>query len=415
MPIRRSSPAAAAWWSRPGLDFVQGDLQLGGHSLAGLARRHGTPLYVYDGTRVRDNLGRLQAALAVTGLNTRVFYAMKSNRFTPLLASLHALGRCGIDTCSPAEVRHARAAGFAPEQISFTGTSLSDADLRDLLRHDGLILNLDSRHDIARVGRLAPGRRVGLRINPGLGLGYRRNRLLRYAGGGGTKFGLHRKQFATALREARAAGLVVEGLHFHTGCGFLTPQLPVLDQIFRTCAGFIRQVSGLRYLNLGGGLGIPLVPGDHPLDLGAWTDLVTRHFGKSGAEIWCEPGDYLVKDAGVLILEVNTVETKGRTLYAGVNGGFSIHLEPAFYQLPLCPVPGRAPSPRAKLRPTTIAGNINEALDLLHRDAALPPLRNGDLLAFLNAGGYGASMASNHCLRGTFAEIFLPARAAASS
>jgi diaminopimelate decarboxylase len=140
MPIRRSSPAAAAWWSRPGLDFVQGDLQLGGHSLAGLARRHGTPLYVYDGTRVRDNLGRLQAALAVTGLNTRVFYAMKSNRFTPLLASLHALGRCGIDTCSPAEVRHARAAGFAPEQISFTGTSLSDADLRDLLRHDGLIL-----------------------------------------------------------------------------------------------------------------------------------------------------------------------------------------------------------------------------------------------------------------------------------
>ncbi len=413
MPSRRPSSARTVWWTRPGLGYRGSDLELGGRSLATLGQRHGTPLYVYDGARIRDNLGRLQAALTATGLRTRVFYAMKSNRFTPLLAWLQGLGQCGIDTCSPTEVRQARAAGFDPAQISFTGTSLSDADLRDLLRHDGPILNLDSQHDIARVAKLAPGRRVGLRINPGLGIGYRRNRLLRYAGGGGTKFGIHREQFAAALRQARAAGLVVEGLHFHTGCGFLTPQLPVLDQIFKACAWFVRQVPGLRYVNVGGGLGIPLVPGDRPLDLDTWAALVARHWGKLGCEVWCEPGDYLVKDAGALLLEVNTVETKGRTLYAGVNGGFSIHLEPAFYQLPLWPVPCRAPAPRAALRPTTIAGNINEALDLLHRDAPLPPLRNGDLLAFLNAGGYGAAMASNHCLRGTFAEVFLPPEAAA--
>lgn len=415
MPPARPASSLTPWWTRPGLGYVGRHLTLAGHDVGTLARRHGTPLYVYDGARIRDNLGRLRAALDRSGLRTRVFYAMKSNRFAPLLAWLQGLGLCGIDTCSPAEVRHARVAGFEPAQISFTGTSLSDADLRDVLRHDGLILNLDSRHDIARMGALAPGRRVGLRINPGLGIGYRRNRLLRYAGGVGTKFGIHREQFAAALRQARAAGLVVEGLHVHTGCGFLTPQLPVLDQIFKACAWFVRQVPGLRYLNVGGGLGIPLVPGDRPLDLDAWAALVARHFGRLGCEIWCEPGDYLVKDAGVLLLEVNTVETKGRTLYAGVNGGFSIHLEPAFYQLPLWPVPSRAPSPRAVLRPTTIAGNINEALDILHRDALLPPLSNGDLLAFLNAGGYGASMASNHCLRGTFVEAFLPPPEVAAS
>jgi len=404
-PPRSRRPAA--WWSRDGLGYADGDLQLAGRSLAGLAREAGTPLYVYDAARVRANLERLRAALAARGLAHRVFYAMKSNRHAPLLAWLRGLGLCGIDTCSPAEVRHARAAGFRPDQISFTGTSLSDADLRELLTRRGLIFNLDSQHDIARTAALAPGRRVGLRVNPGLGIGYRRNHLLRYAGGGGTKFGLHRAQFPAALRRARAAGLTVEGLHFHTGCGFLTPQLPVLDEIFSACAWFVRQVPGLRYLNLGGGLGIPLVPGDRPLDLDAWSALVARHFGGLGCEIWCEPGDYLVKDAGVLVLEVNTVEVKGSTLYAGVNGGFSIHLEPAFYGLPLWPVPCREPGPRARLRPVTIAGNINEALDLLHRDALLPPLRNGDLLAFLNAGGYGAAMASNHCLRGFFQERFL--------
>ncbi|MCX6934511.1 MAG: diaminopimelate decarboxylase, partial [Verrucomicrobia bacterium] len=109
----------------------------------------------------------------------------------------------------------------------------------------------------------------------------------------------------------------------------------------------------------------------------------------------------------LLLLEVNTVERKGSTLYAGVNGGFQLHIEPAFYQLPLVPVPVKAAGARARLRPTTIAGHINEALDLLHRDALLPPLVNGDLLAFLNAGGYGASMASNHCMRGAFNEHLL--------
>jgi hypothetical protein len=104
----------------------------------------------------------------------------------------------------------------------------------------------------------------------------------------------------------------------------------------------VAQVPRLRYFNLGGGLGIPLIAADRPLDLTAWSALVARQFGGHGFEVWCEPGDYLVKDAGLLLLEVNTVERKGRTLFAGVNGGFQLHPDPAFYQLPLLPVPVRA-------------------------------------------------------------------------
>jgi len=405
---QRGSSQSAPWWQRPGLGYQRSHLTVAGHSLEALAARHGTPLYVYDLGRVVANLQRLRQALAELGTPHRVFYALKSNRHPDVLAALRQAGIHGLDTCSPGEVDLARGAGFAANRISFTGTSLSDRDLDRLLKHPDLILNCDSIHDLERVAERAPGHRVGLRINPGLGIGYRRNRMLRYAGGSGTKFGLHREQFTTALRIARRRGLVVEGLHFHTGCGFLTPQLPVLDKIFRACRWFVDQLPALRYLNVGGGLGIPLVPEDAALDLTAWTALLRRHWAGAATEIWSEPGDYLVKDAGVLVLEANTVETKGTTRYVGVNGGFSVHPEPAFYDLPLWPVSCRAPQPRGRLETVTIAGNINEALDILHADARLPRLANGDLLAFLNAGGYGAAMASNHCLRGDFTEIAVP-------
>jgi len=397
------------WWARAGLAYARQHLCIAGHSVADLAAQHSSPLYLYDETRVHENLGRLHAAFDQAALPHRIFYAMKSNRHPELLEGLRRLGRCGVDTCSPAEVAAARAAGFAAKDISFTGTSLSDRDLAALLEHPGLILNLDSLHDIKRVAQLAPGRSVGLRINPGLGTGYRSHQRLRYAGAQDTKFGLHREQFPAALRAIRQGGLIIDGLHFHTGCGFLSPQLKGLKGIFRACTGFIEKLPRLRYLNVGGGLGIPLDATDEPLDVVAWTQLLKTHFGDWADEIWCEPGDYLVKDAGLLVLEVNTVETKGRTLFAGVNGGFSLHPEPAFYQLPIHPVPTRQPGARARLQPTTIAGNINEAHDLLHQDAMLPKLRNGDLLAFLNAGGYGAAMASRHCLRGEFQEVVLPA------
>ncbi len=413
MPRRPSAKPSSSvpWWQRSGLEYVDGVLQVGGVPVTELARTHHTPLYVYDGERIRQNLHRLQSALDAVGLSHRVLYAMKSNRHLDLLRGLRRAGVGGIDTCSPAEVRRARRAGFKSTDISYTGTSLSDLDLAELMRHPDLVLNCDSLHDIERVAALAPGRRIGLRINPGLGIGYRRNRLLRYAGGGGTKFGIHREQFATALRRARQAGLVIEGLHVHSGCGYLTPQLPVLDRIFQACEPFVAKLPHLRYLNIGGGLGIPLTADDRALDLDAWAKLVRQHWAGAADEIWCEPGDYLSKDAGVLVLEVNTVETKGRTLYAGTNGGFSLHPEPAFYSLPLHPVTCIQPSARTPLRPVTLVGNINEALDVLHAGIPFPPLRNGDLVAFLNAGGYGAAMASNHCLRGEFSEVLLPPRA----
>lgn len=402
----RPTPAAPAWWQRPGLGYRRGRLHLGNEDLERLAHSSGQPTYAYHAKRVRDNLERLRATLRRHAPDARVFYAMKANRFVPLLGVLRA-GQCGIDACSPREVLLARQCGFAEDTISYTATAVSDDDLAVLRRHPDVWINCDSLSMIRRLGQLMPGREIGIRINPGIGVGYRANRLVRYAGRRPTKFGIHESEFNEALRLAAAHKLRVTGLHVHAGCGYLTPQLAAWQKVLESALGFAAQVPGLRHLNVGGGLGIPLVAGDEPLDLDAWGHVLARTVVRTGLQVWVEPGDYLVKDSGVLLLQVNTVETKRGTRFVGVNGGFNLHIEPAFYQLPLEPVPCREPVNGARWQRVTIAGNINEALDLLATDVPLPPIAEGDWLAFLNAGGYGAAMSSNHCLRGEFAEYLV--------
>lgn len=397
----------APWWQRPDLcRDAGGRLLFDGHDVASLAARFGTPAYVYSPARISANIARLREALAATGCVHRLLYAMKANRFAPVLRHLRELG-VGLDVCSPGEVRHALACGFTLDQLSFTAGSLSTADYAALAAWPDLWVNADSLTAIRRLAEVSPGREIGLRVNPAAGLGYADNPLVRYAGATRpTKFGIHADRFSEALALADRLGLRVTGLHCHAGSGFLSPQLPALDTVLTRLAGFLDSAPGIRRLNLGGGLGIPLVAGDAPLDLAAWSATVRRHLAPRGLELTLEPGDHVVKDAGILLTEITQVESKGGTTFVGVNAGFNIHPEPAFYDLPLEPVP-------AVLRPgppgtVTIAGNINEALDLWVADFNLPPVEERDLLVFLNAGAYGSSMASAHCLRTEMSEHLLP-------
>lgn len=401
---------ARHWWARPDLDYHDGELHLAGHSLQQLAAGQSTPLYCYSAERVRIRLEQLHAALAATGLAHRVYYAMKANRFAPLLTWLRGTGLCGIDACSPNEVDLALGCGFQPDEISFTAGSLSETDLDRLARQPGLIINADSLSTLRRLGRRCPGREIGLRINPGVGVGYGDNPLLQYAGRT-TKFGIYREHLDEAIRVAAEHGLRITRLHLHVGIGYLTERLPLWEPAVKLACDFLDALPEVRLVNLGGGLGLPHTAADRPLDLGAWGGIIRRHLGPRGVTVAIEPGDFLVKDAGVLLLTVNSVERKREVEFVGVDGGFNLAVEPFFYQLPCEPVPARLAGADAwapeKLRPVSIAGNINEALDVWAGNVPLPPLAEGDLLAFLNAGGYAASMSSNHCLRGDFRERLL--------
>ncbi len=401
-----ATPDTDFWWKRDDLQYDEhGKLIFDKVSVLSMAWRHGTPCFLYSCSRVAANIRRLKSALEHTGMQHQLLYALKANRFPPLLAFIRSQG-IGLDVCSPGEVSHALDNGFELDQLSFTASNLSTADFRQLANWEPLWLNLDSLTAIRRIAEFSPGREIGLRINPSIGVGYADNPLVTYASSKPTKFGIHFDQFDEALDLASSLGLKVTGLHCHAGSGFLSPQLETYARMLEVLLHFLDRAPEVSRINLGGGLGVPLQRGDSVLDLDEWSNLVRDHLASRKLRLTIEPGDHIVKDAGILITEITQVEAKAGTTFIGVNAGFNIHPEPAFYQLPLEPVPVQRNC--GDCSRVTIAGNINEALDLWNQDIDLPPVAEGDFLAFLNAGAYGSSMASQHCLRNQFHEALLP-------
>ena len=401
LPATTESPSRP-WWQRNDLAYIDGILHFCNRNLANLPGENGTPLFLYSHSRVRANIDRIATALGQQGLRFRIFYAIKANRHPGVLAAVLDSARCGIDACSPREVALALDSGFREDQISFTGTSVSNADLDYLVEQKNVHINCDCISTIRRLGDRSPGRDIGIRVNPQIGAGYHA-RLVYHGEEKATKFGIYQDRFEEALAVASGYGLNVTALHFHCGSGFLTAGLDAFDTILERITWFFDCCPGATTINVGGGLGIPLSAADEPLDLARWAELIAVLARDRNLEVHTEPGDYLVKDAGILLLEVNTVEEKGSTVFVGVNGGFAIQNLPTFYETPLQPVPVRKRSDCVEIM-VTIAGHINEAIDLFADDITLPELREGDFLAFLNAGGYGVSAASNHCMRGEFIE-----------
>ncbi|CAA0098798.1 Diaminopimelate decarboxylase [BD1-7 clade bacterium] len=394
------------WWQRDDLSYKSNQLFFAGQNLNDICKQVGTPTFVYSAQRVRRNIERLHHALSGTGLDYDIYYAMKANRNPSILTHLCLSGLVGIDACSPQEVLHAMSCGFRPQNISFTGTSVSKDDWQFLFRQPNLKINIDSLSALKHFGEHAPGQRVGIRINPALGVGYSDNALLQYSGRDVTKFGIYQEQLDEALAIAAFYDVNIHRVHFHTGCGYLNQQLPVWSDILEAALPFIESIEDVREVNLGGGLGVPHTASDQPLDLEQWQQIIRQHFGGKGLRMAIEPGDYVLKDAGLILLETTYVEQKRDKCFVGVNGGFNLAPEPSFYSMPCEPAPcalsGNAPIT------ATIAGNINESLDVWARDVSLPALDEGDYLALLNAGGYAAAMSSNHCMRGEYHEIVIP-------
>ncbi len=402
------------WWERNELSYNQtNEIVFSGRNVQNLAEKLGTPVFLYSSDRILENIERIHLALENTGINNRIFYALKANRFAPLLTFIKLSTSCGVDVCSPAEVRHAMSCGFLPSDISYTATSVSNSDLDFLTQFPDLKLNADGLSMIRRIGERAPGRSIGIRINPAMGTGYASNELLRYSGEKPTKFGIYVSELDEALKLAEQFDLRINRVHFHTGCGYLNEQLPAWEKILEECLTMIEKIPSVEAVNLGGGLGVPLTKEDKCLDLSEWAAVIQRVFSTRSYEINVEPGTYIVKDAGVLVLEANSVETKAGKRFIGVNGGFNLTMEPVHYKLPCEPAPCVLPGPKEKcfanhsLTPATFAGNINEALDVLHEDFMFPEIEEGALLAFINAGAYTSSMSSNHCMRGEFSEYLL--------
>ena len=416
-PARTAPPAlpapAPTWWRRPGFNVAGDRLALNGQDLDALLRQNRSPLFVYDLARPAENVRALQGALQRAGLPYVTRFALKSCPDPRILAVLRALGEpgtrdgLGIDACSPGEVLHALANGWAPEAISHTGTNVSERDLDVLLAHP-IRINLDGVSQLERVGRRAPGRTVGIRINPGAGAGYTDD--LAYAGERPTKFGVTPDRLDDAIAAARRHGLVVDTVHFHAGSGWLGDQLgefeAALTRATRLLDRLLDAGFAIREVNVGGGLGRIARDGEIPVDLDAYAATIARHLAPYGVTAAFEPGDFVMKDAAVLLAEVVSVERRGGVTFVGLDVGWNVNCAYFIYGYAQEVVPLRAPM-RERTQLVTVAGHINEAGDVFAEDYPLPDVAEGEGVAILNAGGYLQAMSMTHCLRPTGSAVYL--------
>ena len=405
---------AAPWWVRPGLDVdPEGRLRIAGRDAEGLARELGTPLYAYDLARYGENARELQAALGSIEAPTRLRFAMKSNPQPEILSVFRSLGApgstesVGIDACSPGEVVRALECGWHADEISYTGTNVSDRDF-EVLVAQGIHVNLDAISQVERYGRRAPGSRVGLRIDPGAGAGYAEH--LEYSGDRPSKFGIGLERFDDALAACARHDLRVDTIHFHAGSGWLADGLAGFERALPAAVEAVERARAAGHdvaeVNVGGGLGKPARNDERPVDLRAYAAVLQRHLGPLGVTIACEPGDYLSKDAGILLGEVVTVEERRGVTFVGLDLGWNLDCAYFIYkfaqELVLC---RDADAPRTET--VTVAGHINEASDLFAVDYPMPRVDEGDIVAVLNSGGYAEAMASTHCLRPIASAVFL--------
>ena len=395
------------WWERSRLRYEGEQLCFADRAVSELVDTYGAPTLFYDRQRLQENVARLNAALAATGQPHRVYFATKSNRFGPVLGALRATGQCGIDCASPGEVRMALAAGFAPQNVSFTASAVSDEDVEAIGGLD-IRINVDSISMMHKLGRRFPGRRIGIRVNPQIGVGMSGN--LTYAGNKPSKFGIYGDRYQEALDLAAYYGFTVEGVHMHVGSGWLARGLQTFLRAADRLADFAEQLPSLRYVNVGGGIGVPHSGDDQPVDLalyaGGIASVVRPRLGRH-VEICCEPGDYLINDTSILASRVTMVERKGNEVFVGLNVGFNAHPQAAHYGFAQEILHAHR-GPARRDDPTYfVVGNINEVIDNFNERARLPEVEEGDVLVMLNAGGYGSSMSSYHCMRSPAREVML--------
>ena len=374
--------------------------------LATIAGVEGTPLYVYSAPLVRERYRAIDDAFA--GYPHAIHYALKANSTLAVARLLRELGSAA-DANSVWEVEVARAAGFEPRDIVFTGVGKSPAELECAVGLNIKAINVESGGELSRVEAIATrlGRtaRVAVRVNPDIDAKSHPH----------ISTGLKINKFGVPIDEARALVASVGGrpaiklvaVHVHVGSQITS--LDPLRRAARVAATLSREWrecgAPLEYVDLGGGLGVSYDGAQVPAQAEYVQTLVAEVRGTS-LPIVLEPGRSLMAPAGVLVARV--VDMKPRTAksdFVTLDAGMTELMRPALYGAYHAIEPVR---PRqGATREYEIVGPVCESSDVLGRDRELPPLEVGDLVAIRDAGAYGAAMASNYNRRPTPAEVLV--------
>ena len=392
----RSAPVHAPMYQFP---VVDGELQVGGMPLSRLAARVGrTPFYAYDRGLLRARVAELRAALPQ---GIKLHYEMKANPM-PAVVGLMAGLVDGIDVASAGELAVALDSGADPAEISFAGPGKRDIELRQAVAA-GVLVNLESMREVdglaAAAQELGVAARVAVRVNPDFELKGSGMKM----GGGAKPFGVDVDQVPGVLARLRGAGLTFEGFHLFAGSQNLRAEsiCEAQQKSYELALRLAPQAPGpLRFLNLGGGFGVPYFPGEQRLDMRPIGDNLARLVERARADLpqaslVIELGRYLVAEAGIYVTRILDRKISRGQVFLVTDGGLNHHLSAS----------GNFGQVVRKNYPVTIgnrfgAGDTEQAsvvgplctpLDLLADRIELPVAQEGDLVVVYQSGAYGAS------------------------
>lgn len=384
------------------MELSNGKYTIQGLDLLSLGREFGTPVFVYDGQKILDQLKSLKNAFSETGV--RVQFAAKALTNISILKLLKRNG-AGVDVVSINEARLALRAGFSPDEIMYTPNGV---DFEEIIEGVELKLNinLDNLSALEKFGeKYGSSYPCCVRLNPHIMAG---GNIKISTGHSHSKFGISVYQLPQIMQVAGQYRISIHGLHIHTGSEITDSD--VFVKMAEILFGIALDFPALEFIDFGGGFKVAYKEGDTVtnvnelgLKLGKSCREFFQRYGRK-LELWIEPGKYLVSESGTLLVKTNVVKTTPSVTFAGVNSGLNHLLRPMMYDAYHEIINVSNPSGSPKMY--TVVGNICET-DTLGADRTLNEVREGDILAIKNAGAYGYSMASNYNSRLRPAEVLI--------
>lgn len=383
--------------------YQDGRLYCEGVDLEKLAQLFGTPCYVYSKTAIVQNYRTFLNAFQ--GVAPTICYAVKANSNLSVLRALHDAGS-GFDVVSGGELYRLLKIGADPNKIIFSGVGKTVEELEMALDRSLLGINVESLQELETLIGLAEQKgacpQLSLRVNPDVDAGthpYVATGLSQH------KFGFDIHHVPEIIRQLKDCPHVhLEGLGFHIGSQILDLQ-PYEDAFLKLKALAAEfAASGLepRYLDLGGGIGIPYQEKEEEADLKRYAQFLEQH--RDQYRILFEPGRFIVGNAGVLLNTILYHKVNNERNFLIVDGAMNDLIRPSLYQAYHEVLPLR--QQKASV-PADVVGPVCESGDFFARDRLLPPLRKGDHLSVMNAGAYGFVASSNYNSRPRSAEILV--------
>jgi diaminopimelate decarboxylase len=367
----------------------------------------GTPFYLYAAAAFGRQYRRFVEAFFPE--RPLICYAVKANSNLAVLNLFAGLG-AGADVVSEGELRRALYAGMPPQRIVFSGVGKTRAELEAALAAEIHQINVESVPELRRLseiaaarGRMAP---VAIRVNPDVDA-YTHAKIS--TGLKENKFGIDLGETVAAYRlAAELPAIEPVGLAVHIGSQLV--ELEPYRRAFRRVAELVRELRTLGLavsrVDLGGGIGIRY-RSENPLEPASYARLARKTFGSLGLEMTIEPGRVLVGEAGLLVARVVYVKEGAAKRFVIIDAAMNDLIRPALYEAWHDVVPIRLAAADAPLAAANIVGPICETTDTFACDRELPPLEEGDLVAFTAAGAYGAVMSSTYNSRLLVPEVLV--------